>query len=54
MLLKKEVLKIQKQAVPLYYKMSQQGRRPVWMNRELFPIKAPRGKKSIFLLWKNE
>lgn len=33
--LKKEVLNAQEQAVPLCQKMSQQGRRPVWLNREL-------------------
>ena len=36
LLFKKEVLKAQEQAVPLSHKMSQCGRRPAWMNRELF------------------
>jgi len=35
-LLKKEVLKVQEQAVPLSCKMSWWGRRPGWMNGELF------------------
>jgi len=33
---KKEVLKAQEQAIPLSHKMSPQGRRLAWMNRELF------------------
>ena len=36
LLFKKEVLKAQEQAVPLSRKMSRRGRRPAWMNRELF------------------
>ena len=36
LLFKKEVLKVQEQAVPLSRKMSQHGRRLMWMNRELF------------------
>ena len=47
-LFKKEVLKAQEQAVPLSRKMSRRGRRPVWMNRELFLRK-----KRIYLLWKK-
>jgi len=34
LLLKKEVLKAQKQAIPLCRKMSHQGRRPAWMYRK--------------------
>ena len=47
---KKEVLKVQEQAVPLSCKMSQH-RRPVWMNRELFL--RLQEKKRIYLLWKK-
>jgi len=36
LLFKKEVLKVQEQAVPLSHKMTWRGRRPVWMNWELF------------------
>ena len=49
LLFKKEVLKAQEQAVPLSCKMSRCGRRPVWMNRELFL--RLQGKKRIYLLW---
>ena len=51
MLFKKEVLKVQEQAVPLSCKMSQRGRRPAWMNRELFL--RLQEKKRIYLLWKK-
>jgi len=34
--LNKEGSDAQEQAVPLCHKMSQQGRRPAWMNRESF------------------
>jgi len=33
-LLKKEVLEVEEQSVSLCCKMSQRGRRPVWINRE--------------------
>lgn len=36
LLLKKEVLKAQEQAISLCCKMSWRGRRLVWMNKELF------------------
>ena len=51
MLFKKEVLKAQEQAVPLSRKMSRYGRRPAWMNRELFL--RLQEKKRIYLLWKK-
>ena len=51
LLFKKEVLKAQEQAVPLSRKMSRRGRRPAWMNRELFL--RLREKKRIYLLWKK-
>ena len=51
LLFKKEVLKVQEQAVHLSRKMSQSGRRPVWMNRELFL--RLQEKKRIHLLWKK-
>ena len=41
-LLKKEVLKVQEQAILLCCKMSQQGGRLVWINKELFPTPVPR------------
>jgi len=44
MLLKKEVLKVQ--AVPLCCMMSQTGRKPVWLNRELL-MKFWSGRKSL-------
>ena len=51
MLFKKKVLKAQEQAVPLSCKMSWGGRRPAWMNRELFL--RLQEKKRIYLLWKK-
>ena len=36
-LLKKKVLKVQEQAIPLCCKMSHQGRRLTWMNKDFFP-----------------
>uniref|UniRef100_A0A8C2SLP0 Reverse transcriptase domain-containing protein n=1 Tax=Coturnix japonica TaxID=93934 RepID=A0A8C2SLP0_COTJA len=51
LLLKKEVLKAQEQAVPLSRKMSWWGRRPTWMNRELFL--RLQEKKRIYHLWKE-
>ena len=50
-LFKKEVLKVQEQAVPLSHKMSRHGRRLAWMNRELFL--RLQEKKGIYLLWKK-
>jgi len=52
LLFKKEVLKVQEQAVPLSHKMSRHGRRLAWMNRELFL--RLREKKRIYVLWKKE
>ena len=51
LLFKKEVLKAQEQAVPLSRKMSRCGRRPAWMNRELFL--RLQEKKRIYLIWKK-
>ena len=51
LLFKKEVLRAQEQAVPLSCKMSRRGRRPAWMNRELFL--RLREKKRIYRLWKE-
>ena len=51
LLFKKEVLKVQEQAVPLSHKMSGHGRRLAWMNRELFL--RLQEKKRIYLLWKK-
>ena len=50
MLLKKEVLKVQEQAVPLCCMVSRQGR-PVWRNRK--PFLRLQEKKRIYLLWKK-
>ena len=44
-LLKKEVLKAQKQAVPVCHKMGRWGRRPAWLNREL--LLSVREKKTL-------
>ena len=48
MFLKKEVLKVQEQAIPLHLKVSQRGRRLMWMNGELFL--RLQEKKRIYLL----
>ncbi|XP_048785457.1 uncharacterized protein LOC125685961 [Lagopus muta] len=50
-LLKMEILKAQKQAVPEYCKASHRGRRPVWMSREL--LSRLRKKKRVHVLWKK-
>ncbi|KFQ28363.1 hypothetical protein N332_04074, partial [Mesitornis unicolor] len=50
-LFKKELLKAQEQAVPVCRKMSQRGRRPAWLNRELW-LKL-RKKKRVYNLWKK-
>ena len=50
-LLKMEILKTQKQAVPECRKASHRGRRPVWMSREL-PLRL-RKKKRAYVLWKK-
>lgn len=50
-LLKKEVFKVQKQAVPVCRKMSQRGRKLAWLNRELFL--SGRKKKRVYVQWKK-
>jgi len=51
LLLKKEMLKAQEQAIPHCHKMNQWGRRLVWMNRELFLKLQER--MRVCLLWKK-
>ena len=46
---KKEILKVQEQAIPMCRKMSQQGRRPAWLNRELW-LELWK-KKRVYDLW---
>ncbi|KAK4817985.1 hypothetical protein QYF61_004098 [Mycteria americana] len=46
---KEEVLKAQEQAVPRCRKTSQRGRRPAWLNRELWL--ELREKKRVYNLW---
>ncbi|KAK4818760.1 hypothetical protein QYF61_018932 [Mycteria americana] len=48
---KKEVLKAQEQAIPMCQKTSQWGRRPAWLNRELWP--ELRKKRRVYDLWKK-
>ena len=49
--LKEEVIKAQEQAVPMCRKTNRQGRRPIWLNRELL---LGHGKKNrIYHLWKK-
>ncbi|GAB0207710.1 hypothetical protein GRJ2_003236700 [Grus japonensis] len=48
---KKEVLKAQEQAVPMCRKTGQQGRRPAWLNRELWL--ELRKKRRVYGLWKK-
>ncbi|KAK4828073.1 hypothetical protein QYF61_023133 [Mycteria americana] len=48
---KEEVLKAQEQAVPRYQKMSRQGRRLAWLNRELWL--ELRKKRRVYNLWKE-
>ncbi|KAK4832459.1 hypothetical protein QYF61_023506 [Mycteria americana] len=48
---KEEVLKAQEQAVPRCRKMSQWGRRPAWLNRELWL--ELRKKRRVYDLWKK-
>ncbi|KAK4829638.1 hypothetical protein QYF61_005849 [Mycteria americana] len=48
---KNEVLKAQEQAVPRCRKMSQQGRRPAWLTRELWL--ELRKKKRVYGLWRK-
>ncbi|KFQ24942.1 hypothetical protein N332_13039, partial [Mesitornis unicolor] len=51
-LFKKELLKVQEQAVPMCRKTSWQERRPAWLNRELWL--ELRKKKRVYDLWKKE
>ncbi|KAK4807164.1 hypothetical protein QYF61_024284 [Mycteria americana] len=48
---KKEVLKAQEQAVPRCQKVSRRGRRPAWLNRELWL--ELRKKRRVYDLWKK-
>ena len=48
---KKEILKAQEQAVPMCRNRSQQGRRPAWLNRELWL--ELRKKRRLYDLWKK-
>ncbi|KAK4816199.1 hypothetical protein QYF61_012664 [Mycteria americana] len=48
---KEEVLKAQERAVPRCRKTSRQGRRPAWLNRELWP--ELRKKRRVYDLWKK-
>ncbi|KAK4816911.1 LOW QUALITY PROTEIN: hypothetical protein QYF61_024921 [Mycteria americana] len=48
---KEEVLKAQEQAVPTCRKTSRQGRRPAWLNRELWL--ELRKKRRVYDLWKK-
>ena len=50
-LLKMEILKTQEQVVPECRKASRRGRRPVWMNWELF-LRLQK-KKRVYVLWKK-
>ncbi len=50
-LLKMEILKTQKQAVPEYRKVSHRGIRPVWVSQEL--LLRLRKKKRVYVLWKK-
>ena len=48
---KKEILEAQQQAVPMCRKTSRRGRRPAWLNRELWL--ALRKKRRVYDLWKK-
>ncbi|KAF1475360.1 hypothetical protein FQV18_0003892, partial [Eudyptula minor novaehollandiae] len=48
---KKEVLKVQEQAVPIYHKKNGWGRRPAWLNGEL--LLGLRKKRRVYRLWKK-
>ncbi|KAK4822040.1 hypothetical protein QYF61_006953 [Mycteria americana] len=47
---RKEILKAQEQAIPMYRKTSRWGRRPAWLNRELWL--ELRKKRRVYDLWK--
>ena len=51
MLLKMEILNAKEQAVPECPKASRQGRRPMWMNREL--LLRLQKKRRVYVLWKK-
>ncbi|KAF1595969.1 UNVERIFIED_CONTAM: hypothetical protein FQV16_0016447, partial [Eudyptes robustus] len=48
---KKEVLKVQEQAVPMCHKKNGRGRRPAWLNGEL--LLGLRKKRRVYHLWKK-
>ncbi|KAK4824299.1 LOW QUALITY PROTEIN: hypothetical protein QYF61_013044 [Mycteria americana] len=48
---KKEILKAQEQAVSMCQKMSRRGRRPAWLNRELWL--ELRKKRRVYDLWRK-
>ena len=48
---KKEILKVQEQAVPMCQKMRHQGKRPGWLNRELWLLL--REKRRNYGLWRK-
>ncbi|KAK4823930.1 hypothetical protein QYF61_008316 [Mycteria americana] len=48
---RKEILKVQQQVVPMCRKMSQRGRRPAWLNKELWL--ELRKKRRVYDLWKK-
>ncbi|KFQ26467.1 hypothetical protein N332_01936, partial [Mesitornis unicolor] len=48
---KKDLLKVKEQAVPVCWKTSRRGRRPAWLNRELWL--ELRKKKRVYDLWKK-
>ena len=50
-LLKKEVSKVQEQAVPMCHKSSRRERRPAWLNRELW---LELKKRRAYCLWKRD
>ncbi|PKU43807.1 hypothetical protein llap_5873 [Limosa lapponica baueri] len=51
MYFKKEVLKAQEQAVPVWQKTSRRGRRPAWLNRDFFM--DLKNKRRVYNLWKR-
>uniref|UniRef100_A0A493TTX5 Reverse transcriptase domain-containing protein n=1 Tax=Anas platyrhynchos platyrhynchos TaxID=8840 RepID=A0A493TTX5_ANAPP len=50
-LFKRQILMAQERSVPMCPKMSQRGRRPAWLNRELWL--ELRRKKRVYNLWKS-
>ncbi|NWW41559.1 LIN1 transcriptase, partial [Panurus biarmicus] len=49
--IKTEILRAQEQTVPVYQNMSQQGKCPAWMGKEV--LKERRNKKRVYHLWKE-